>query len=334
MAGGATCVTHAAMQKMFRDMSRFRRDRRAYVQAHRKMNMVRGEQEHPNHHGEHRIQNCFHTCGQCGYLSVSSADNCAGCGASQWLDLNDVTVSETLRSNEENTRKNVPANAKALSFGVHATVYAAVAIGIPLVINWPNMNILWHSWELLWVASPALFLFIGSYLLTTRRFAKLLGKFKKVRPIRWYLPVDFRRRRDIKTSPQNDILGHCQGDEMRQSPFSVQPCLGYKVSVLFDVHGDARPPEWVLEESRNAPMTINQQFIAKDKLVFQVTGTLVDASSSVLEQKCKQFLRQRGLFLEDGDFWFYEAVLKPEDLVTIAHYPNLNLGILRQFEDR
>ena len=335
MAGGATCVTHAAMQKMFRDMSRYRRDRRAYVQAHRRMSTVLSEMGEHSQTGEHRIAQCFFLCARCGYLAQSSASQCAHCHGDEWLDLNDVTISETLRSEEEHARRKVPFSAKLLSASVHLVIFVAVTIALPLLI--PQMRDGWietiYNYPAIgwyWVVFPTMML--GSYFFSTRHVAKMLRRFTKVRPIRWYLPVDIRSRSDMAKLPHHDVTGHCQGDELLTAPFSGVPCLGYKVSVLFDVHQDARPPEWVVEESRSAPCTVAGETVDTDKLVFHISGHLMNTASEENQNKVKLYLRQRGLYLEDGEFWFYESVLRSHDMATLSYYPGYRMGLLNDIK--
>ena len=83
----------------------------------------------------------------------------------------------------------------------------------------------------------------------------------------------------------------------------------YQVSVLFDVSGDARPPEWVVQESEAVDLSFDGQRIEREKVLLALPGDVVEHSQMTSSFNPEQFLRERGLFASEGDFIFFEAIL-------------------------
>ena len=101
-----------------------------------------------------------------------------------------------------------------------------------------------------------------------------------------------------------------------RAPFTGRACVAYEVAVLFDHPGDAWPPIWALREMRSCPFEVDGREVAKDHAMLTTATALVETPVMSEEQK-RRFLRERGLFVADGRFDLYEAIVAPNQRVEL-----------------
>ena len=163
-------------------------------------------------------------------------------------------------------------------------------------------------------------------------------------PHRWHVPYPLP---DPDRTPETtyDGLEAHPADDTITAPISGRECIAYELCVLFDAPGDARPPEWSLQEQRAVDIRLgNRLELAFDELYLESPVEEVDAPGVIgdlddfddpepLEpddrfDEIKRFLRQRGLFIADGDFHFFEARIEPGDRLDVDAYDDA-IHILR-----
>ena len=91
-------------------------------------------------------------------------------------------------------------------------------------------------------------------------------------------------------------------------PLCARECVAFQLSVLFDIVGDARPPEWVVQETRGTDFEVDSERIRGDRVL--VTTPLKPVEAEVAQAAgldLTRFLRERGLFSYDGSFDLFEA---------------------------
>ena len=102
----------------------------------------------------------------------------------------------------------------------------------------------------------------------------------------------------------------CDVDPVRQLDARVAE-VGYDLGVMFDAPGDAWPPIWVLREMHAGAFEVAGQAITADGVSLALPIKPVAETVLTPEQK-QRFLRERGLFLVDGQFDLFEAIVEPE----------------------
>ena len=251
---------------------------------------------------------CFFLCRVCGYLSQSDVGRCPSCRREAWIDLGDNRVAGTLSELEDQQRREIPGWIK----GVVAGIYAALAtvLGVVVgVVHGPQMGVTVGI-----VSLPVVGLL---YLLTLRLWAVVLERLNRKRPTRWRLPLPLT---DFRGRPDRHTTGLAEGEQQLTAPFTGRPCLGYKTMIKFDVAGDARPPEWVLAEVVSADFAAGGVEVEAERTVIDTEIEMLDEIQLDPDFDLERFLRQRGLYAYDGDFFLYEARVEPGDPISISVY--------------
>ena len=304
MSVGAGAMAQAAqeMRRVQREMERLRAQRRA--QRQRRMERLRNPGEPVAQLSTQAEFECFLLCGDCGFMAPVHPGPCPSCSQDQWLDLRHHATADQLRDRELAERLRVPGWVTAVTLASAAQVFgmatwrvgpnpstvSAAAIGVLLVTLLGNRSMAW--------------------LLMQR-----IGK----QPHRWCLPIPL---------PANGIPARrvVQGDarhgEQRlEAPFSGRECLAYQISVLFDAPGDARPPEWVLQEAQGVDFSVDGEPVPGARVLVQKPMELIcpdEAEERGL--KLARFLRERGLFLSDGQFTLFESRVETGEPVQVQFF--------------
>ena len=317
MAGAATAITQPAMNNMYREMARYRRARQAYVNAHRKYNQALFRAEG----GEQALADkvdfaCFHLCSGCGYLADVPSAGCPSCGATSWLDLSSMTVAEQMREMEQSDRHLIPGSVKIAVFVGVSILFIVSLLVYALVIGARDQGFGWYSFTF-FVVSLAL------YWVFRRRAAKLYFRLHpRPMPIRWRIPVIPRGAKKERKGIPTTV----RGETSTVAPFSGMPCLGYKISVMFDVHGDARPPEWVLAEMAAVDLSVAGTTVAGSNVLVETPlNPISEEDLSTASFDIDRFLRERGLFLSEGSFRFFESRIENGASVTAHRYQNCDI---------
>lgn len=287
--------------------------------------------------GEYEVEradfDCVYLCGACGYYadppdvappegdasseapSEDSSDRepqspCPACAETEWMDLAIQPLADRVRDMEAEERMKPPTFVTQLVVGVPLAVCA-------LVMAWFIFSDASYHYVMI-APITALLVVPLAYRFLRRPLAVMLLRDKERTPDRWHVPLDLpepdqtesRRLEDLEVQPTSDTL---------TAPASGRRCVAYQLSVLFDTPGDARPPEWVLQEQRTVGARLGDALeLAPGELYLESDEELIDVDERY--EEVKQFLRQRGLFITDGDFEFHEAVLEPSDRVDAADY--------------
>ncbi len=314
MVAGAGAIAQAAayMRQMNRDMERRVRARQVQRQVYHKARMkalIDGVSfEPPRSYVSMAEYPCFAMCCDCGFLSMEQRGPCPSCDGMDRINLRDDNLAQLQRETEERERHNVP---RWVRISVVGILLCTAALAMVLLYD-PLGKLV------------SLFLPLGFvvYLFTVRPMAwvlqKLQGRLRTARPIRWRLPLSAPPEKNATVSttvavpePQANFV----------APFSGVECLGYKLSVRFDADGDLRPPEWILAEEQVADFEIDGHKIVGEKVHIEAP---LDAVSPGDCQRpgfsLSAFLRERGLFLHDGQFELYEAVLPLDAPLSIQMY--------------
>lgn len=249
---------------------------------------------------------CFYLCDECGYLCETNPP-CPACGATAWIDLDLWANAEALRAYEEDQRRHPPkwlrtrVKLTALVAGslLGGLATAGVALAGILTI---------HAGLILFGTGATGLATAYTYELAKRRITRAVVADRVEDPSRWRIPLPLA---DPATTHAARFAGPAvPRGGLLHAPFSGRPCLAYEAAVLFDHPEDAWPPTWVLRELRSAPFEIQGQLVDTDRASLLLPIHPVDAP--VLDDAAKQkFLRERGLFLADGKFDLFEAILEP-----------------------
>ena len=247
---------------------------------------------------------CMFLCDGCGYLSHTDPP-CPACGQKAWIDLDYWNHAEALRAREEEERRHPPSRVQwqvrlaALSTGGAIGLGGAAGLalgglatlGAPLVLG-------------LGTAATLL-----TYALGRRRIGRSIMERRVDHPTRWHAPVPLPAP---TATPISRLVGAVRATgPLLRAPFSGRACVGYDVGVMFDAPGDAWPPIWVLREMHACAFEVQGKAIAADSVSIALPFTPVAQPTITPEQK-KRFLRERGLFLVDGQFDLFEAIVEPE----------------------
>lgn len=263
---------------------------------------------------------CFYLCMNCGYLGDKnqSESTCPGCDLQKWTDLRNIGIAEQIREMENRERQLVPAKVKKQS----GLISSLLSILVGGVVAWLSYSA-GLSIEYMIVYGAAAFIvtfvlswFVSNYLFTMSYFSK-----RRRFPSRWRLPVPLPAKDAI---PSQTLKGPVKAQgELLKSPISGRDCVGYEVSVLFDVAGDKRPPMWVLEEERTVPFQIGGEVIEADRVTLELPPTMVgDEENLEQEKKIGLFLRQRGLFVSEGFYKVFEAIIEPGKQYQVSLFEN------------
>lgn len=291
--------------------------RRAIRQARREgMRERLSRYEHFEHETAHRVDfDCFHLCAHCGYLSRGAEGVCPACKVETWLDLGDHLVADSVRDEEIRTRRVIPAWIKVGLGAVLTVTMASVVV---------CLNVLWlydlGAYATWLVGLGAFAVAVVVYLLAVRPLAVLLLRARKNKPYRWHLPMPL----SDATTPVRTILGTASlTGEPLIAPFSRRGCIAYQACVLFDTPGDARPPEWVIQESFGIDFEVEGDAMDGDHVLVRTPLEeipLEQAEADGLD--LARYLRERGLFVSDGEYELYEAIVVPGERVRVKLLAN------------
>ena len=251
---------------------------------------------------------CFYLCRVCGFMSRSEVGQCPSCNRVAWIDLGDNRVAENLRDLEERQRRRVPFWVKIAVAGIYLVIAGITGVVIGL------LTVFEAGLAAGLVALPVLAVV---YAFTLRLWAVALERLNRKRPTRWRMPLplaDFRGRPDHRAS------GLAGGGDLLNAPFTGRPCLGYKAMIKFDVAGDARPPEWVLAEVVSSDFAAGGVDVEAERAVIDTAIEQLDEIELDPALDLGRFLRERGLFAFDGEFFLYEARVEPGDPVSVSIY--------------
>lgn len=264
---------------------------------------------------------CLHLCGSCGYLLDVDVDAseapaqppaCPSCEAEAFVDLGHMDSADSIRKAESEDRL-LPIGA-AKQWSIMATAIAGAGVGavfgllFPVAFQYePNLGPSWFSVTAfaLVAAATAYGAFVAFKLPLYAYFHRRRG----TRPARWRLPLPV-------APPGAPVLRTHSGEaeargELLRAPISGRRCIGYEVSVLFDMEGDARRPMWVLEEENCGAFAVAGREIEAGVATLEIPLEPIGVPDEALDAALGDFLRTRGLFVGDGDFEFFEALLVP-----------------------
>lgn len=324
---GAMAEAAKAMRRIQRSL-----DRRAALSKRRAR--ARGLQFSGDYEPKRVEFECKYLCAACGYfVDTAPADDsnqaCPACANDEWLDLAVEPLADRLRDMEAEERMEPPKFIRRLVVGVPLVIFAAILIGIVTTsylesgqfwsrvsfANGSHESRAYVDYSLLTIVA-AIFVVPLAYYFLPRPLAVLLLRGQERTPHRWHVPLSLPNPERKASRTLQDIEAQ-QCGEVLTAPISGRECLAYQVCVLFDVAGDARPPEWVLQEQRSVAIGFGDELeVASGSLYFESPVERVDVSDA----EVKRFLRQRGLFITEGEFQFYEARLEPGDRVNVADY--------------
>ena len=316
--GGATFDAIRRINQMQHARSGFRRVRlsqRDYREA--------AEAEYVN---EYVSFECFMMCGNCGYLAEPSSEakafECPACDARSGLDLMHIDVADELRKADEMSRLHPTPRVADEAFGIATVIGLCTALAFVLYKSDALRSVSGHGdGGYLVLGTMALFLVVGggSAFLVHRVFAKRLHRAlherEGRRPARWRLPLPLV---NDKLGPIRKIEASIEVDgPLLRAPVSGRECVGYEVAVLFDVADDIAKPLWVLEEESCAAFRLGQESFEADSITLILPLQPVEAPTTDQDvERLTRFLRRRGLFMPDGHFAFFEALLLPGQTCT------------------
>lgn len=269
----------------------------------------------------------FHLCSGCGLLLTDSADRCPHCGGGSLVDLRADDAAHSVRELEDEARMVVPfwaglratTLAVVLSGGIFALGLTVVGVSASASGIRPYTDRLVSLFIVAVLFAVAAALFFTAHVYLPRLLAWRYFERHPSRPIRWRLPLPLW---DDGLPTRERVRGQAGGTgEVLEAPFSGRPCLAYRAALLFDRPGDCRPPEWVLEESACAELRVEGRLLPAGRTTLDGALHPVDPTAvPEVSERLRSFFRARGLFQDDGDFWFFETLLTDGDRVT-AHLP-------------
>lgn len=299
--GGASGVM--IVQEMLRNMrnqQREREARREFMLQRRRNRKLQRPEEGARREGF----SCYLLCGECGYLG-DARGQCPSCGEQSWIDLANVGMAYRLRELDEARRVRAPRWVRAVAGALAIAMAGAVALALFLCMG------------VIPAALGSLPVGLLVFFFAQRPLAVLLVRLQKKRPARWRSPELPRRGRPRELSGRVENEG-----EPLVAPLSGRACVAYRVAVLFDTPGDARPAEWVLDETRAVDVRVGEERIAGERMLLQNGLEEISADALATSFDLETFLRQRGLHLSDGQHWLFECVLEPGELASAALYSN------------
>jgi hypothetical protein len=311
--GGATFDAIRRINSMQRGRSGFKRVRLSQKDYREAAEAKEAE--------EYESFDCFLMCGSCGYLAEPSRDarafECPACGARSGLDLTHIDVAEELRKADEMSRLHPTPRVAERAQGI-ATVIGLAAV---MTFVFYNQDVFTQGTQVNWVGLLATFMIFGGggaamvHKLFANRLHRALHEREDKRPARWRLPLPLVNDRE---SPIRETRGKVQVEgELLNAPISGRPCVAYELAVLFDVDGDIAKPLWVLEEERCAAIRLGDESFEADSatLILPLEPVAAPTNNPAIE-RITNYLRRRGLFLPDGNFAFYEALVLPDETYT------------------
>lgn len=243
---------------------------------------------------------CEFLCAECGYLMRERQPRCPSCKGDGVWDLTDTETAERLRALEEDSRSEVPVEVRAGSWVFSILTGLGVAAGTALLIDPFAALVLLFAVPLgLGVSIPR-----GAALLWRRAGVRAL-------PSRWRLPSG----PAAPARPGHVVAAGLAGPTERlKSPITQTPCIAWRVVVDFDIPGDARPRERVIDECESGDATAGDHHLPANSYLFEATSTRLGGDRHAIHR----YLRTRGLFASDGDFGVYESVLREGEFVEVC----------------
>ncbi len=244
---------------------------------------------------------CASLCLNCGFFTepvlghVDDDFQCPGCGASEWVDLEHHAHAEMLRESGQDARLRPNKTVRNILLFVTLIVISALFVGDKMwlaaafPICFAVLAVLWGKVD--WISSK-------------------IGKNGRAPELRWHAPFVFQPTDPVVI----DGVSTVDGAETVKSPLTNEDCLAYAIHVRFDIDGDARPPQWVLLEQKSAELTLDGEPVGEVLLNFTPEPVNIEIDGT--------FLRQRGLFASDGEFEFFQTVIRAGDEVTIMRHEN------------
>jgi hypothetical protein len=250
---------------------------------------------------------CFYLCDECGYLCETNPP-CPSCHATAWIDLDLWANAEALRALEEDARRHPP---KWLRRRVRLTALAAgsvVGLATTAALALADALLLGGLGALGFAAGATGLATAYTHEFTRRRLTRAIVADRVENPTRWRVPLPLA---DPATPSATRFVGRAEPRAaLLRAPFSGRPCLAYEAAILFDHPEDAWPPTWVLREMRSAAFEIQGHLVDTDRASLLVPIHPID-TPSLSDPEKQQFLRERGLFLADGKFDLFEAIVEP-----------------------
>jgi hypothetical protein len=245
---------------------------------------------------------CMFLCDECGYLCDTNPP-CPSCGREAWIDLDYWALAEALRAREEEARRHPPEALKWRIRGASLATGTAIGGGCAVGLALAGLTLAWPVLLGLGATATAVVHSVGRH-----RFGRAIMTARVQSPSRWRLPLPLA---DAGATTASRAVGPLEPrGPLLRAPFTGRPCLGYDVAVLFDAPDDAWPPTWVLREVRSAAFEIEGRAVAADAASLALPIEPVQPST-LAEDELRKFLRVRGLFLVDGKFDLYEAIVEP-----------------------
>ncbi|MBK7825623.1 MAG: hypothetical protein IPJ59_10480 [Nannocystis sp.] len=251
---------------------------------------------------------CLFLCDHCGYLSdVEGA--CPSCTHTAWIDLDNWAHAERLREVEEGARQNPVPEVRWRVRGASLAVGAVLGLGCVTGLALAGMVAV-EVGSLVGVGAGAMGAgTVLTHALGRRRFGWSLMAKGVRNPSRWRVPLPI-------ADPKAGTLRRAAGPALAsgpllQAPFTGRACVAYEVAVLFDHPSDAWPPTWVLREMRSCAFEVDGREVGADRATLGAAVEAVERPVMNEDQK-RRFLRERGLFLADGSFDLYEAIVAPD----------------------
>lgn len=318
---GAMADAARAMRRIQRDLNR---------RVDRTRQRARRRAVHYSDYGERTVVRtdfpCTYLCNACGYFvddpgeEEAPEEACPACGETAWVDLAIEPLANRIREMEADERMVVPTwiTVSVVVVTVVAVVALVSVLALAGAAEWAGL-----------VAISSLGVIPLAYHVLPRPAAVWLLKGRERRPYRWHVPLPLPEPDVTPDETMGELDVHAT-DGAIEAPISGRECLAYQVCVLFDISGDARPPEWVLEEQRAVPVRLGETLqVGAAALFLESPVERVDAPGGGMEpldegaerdtryDAIKKFLRKRGLFVTEGQYHFYEAVLEPGDVVKV-----------------
>ena len=259
---------------------------------------------------------CLFLCDHCGYLSeVEGA--CPACTHTAWIDLDNWAHAEALRGVEEAARQHPVAEVRwrvrgaTLALGTLVGVGCATGLALAGVLAGSMASVLGATG-----AATAL-----THALARRKIGWSIMARRVRDPTRWRMPVPLADETDTLKRRAGPALAR---EPLLRAPFTGRPCVAYEVAVLFDHPDDAWPPTWVLREMRSCAFEVDGHEVAANRAMLTGPTELV-ATPTMSEGEKRRFLRERGLFLADGTFDLYEAIVEANEACEVR-WPTANEG--------
>lgn len=260
---------------------------------------------------------CKLLCDGCGYLGETDTP-CPCCGARAWIDLGYWSHAEALRASEEEARRHPP---DAVQWQVRMTSLASgAALGATGATWLALIGLVSFSWPVI-VGCGALATGM-THMIGRRKLGWSIMSKRVQNPTRWHLPLPLV---DPKAKTASRIAGPIESHgPLLRAPFSGRTCVGYDIAVMFDTPNDAWPPIWVLREVRSCNFEIAGREVAADSASLAMPIAHITEPAMDTDAK-RRFLRERGLFIADGNFDLYEAIIEPGGSYELL-WPSLPAG--------